>query len=106
MAGARAYFVKCIIHDWPDDQAIKILVRLREAVEVGYSKILLSERVIPAQGAHWTATSLDLIMMTLFGSRERTEAEWHKLLASAGLRIVRIWSFDPGAESLIEAEVA
>jgi len=69
----------------------------------GYSKILINENVIPDFGASWKATSLDMYMMSLAASAERTEKQWRELLASVGLRVAGIWNDDPGTESLIEA---
>ena len=100
------YYAKAVLHDWADPEALKILVHLKNAMESGYSKLLINERIIPGEGAHWLTTGLDIIMMTLFGGKERTEEDWRQLLESAGFRIVKIWNFDPAAESLIEAEPA
>ena len=104
--GARAYYVKSVFHDWPDETALQILEHLKHAMHKGYSKLLINERVIPEQGAHWLSTGLDMIMMFLFGAKERTEHDWRQLMQSAGLRIVKIWAFEPAAESLIEVEIA
>ena len=98
--------MKSVFHDWPDETSLKILEHLKNAMDSGYSKLLINERVIPEQGAHWLTTGLDVIMMTLFGAKERTERDWRQLLQSAGLRIVNIWAFEPAAESLIEVEIA
>ncbi|KAI9925332.1 hypothetical protein ASPWEDRAFT_62821 [Aspergillus wentii DTO 134E9] len=102
--GARAYYLHSVLHDWPDAQCHQILANIIPAMKRGYSKILINEHVIPDVGAHWEATSLDLIMMSI-GSTERTEKDWRRLLEGAGLRIVRIWSVQRGVESLIECEV-
>ena len=56
--------------------------------------------------ADWQTTSLDLIMMTVFASQERTERQWHVLVESAGLKIVNIFTAEKGVESLIECELA
>lgn len=45
-------------------------------------------------------------MMVNFSACERTEGNWRALLASAGFKIVEIFTREPGAESLIEAELA
>lgn len=42
-------------------------------------------------------------MMGLSGGMERTESHWEKLLASAGLRIEKIWTLDEQTESVIQA---
>lgn len=43
--GARAYFIRSILHDWPDEQCRIILAHLKDALEPGYSKILISDCV-------------------------------------------------------------
>ena len=93
------------LHDWPDIQAQKILESVRPGLEKGYSKLLINENVIPDQGAHWLSTALDIVMMASFSASERTEQNWRNLLKSAGFRIVKIWTYEPGTESLIEAEL-
>ena len=102
--GARAYYMHRIMHDWPDAKCDEILKQLRPAMTKGYSKLLINEHVVPAKGAHWLTTSHDILMMSLFSARERTEQNWQSLLGSAGFEIARIWTYEPGAESLIEAE--
>jgi hypothetical protein len=74
----------------------------------GYSKLLIPENVIPSTGADWQATALDLVMMALLSSRERTEAEWRKLLGDNDFVVVGIWNTNKmnGVESLIECELA
>ncbi|KAL5343275.1 S-adenosyl-L-methionine-dependent methyltransferase [Aspergillus crustosus] len=103
--GARAYYMHSVLHDWPDDHCQKILDNLVAAMKPGHSKLLVNENVIPDTGAYWETTSLDLIMMQI-GSGERTERQWHALLASAGLKITKIWTAQRGVESLIECELA
>ena len=71
----------------------------------GYSKLLINENVIPDKGAHWVSTALDMVMMANFSASERTEQNWRELLESAGFKIVTIWTYEPGTESLIEAEM-
>lgn len=75
-------------------------------MEKGYSKLLINENVIPDKGAHWVSTGLDLLMMSVFAASERSERNWRSLLESAGFKITKIWTYEPGTESLIEAELA
>ena len=103
--GARAYYMSRIIHDWPDSKCREILTNLRSAMKAGYSKLLLYEHVIPDRGAQGNITGMDIIMMSLFGTAERTEHDWKSLLESVGFKIVKIWSIEPASESLIEAEI-
>ncbi|CRG86000.1 Demethylsterigmatocystin 6-O-methyltransferase [Talaromyces islandicus] len=104
--GARAYFMHSVLHDWPDNKCQEILTNLAQAMKPGYSKILINENVIPDTDADWQTTSLDIIMMTIFASQERTERQWHALVESAGLKIVDIFTAEKGVESLIECELA
>lgn len=95
-----------ILHDWPDDTCLKILANVTAAMRPGYSKLLINENVIPDTDAQWEATALDIMMLTLLSSRERTRENWEDLLTRAGLRIAKIWTARNGAESLIECELA
>ncbi|AEO63824.1 uncharacterized protein THITE_2039657, partial [Thermothielavioides terrestris NRRL 8126] len=105
--GARAYYMHSTLHDWPDVECVKILDRVKEAMTPGYSRLLINENVIPPRAAQWEATALDIMMLTLLSSRERTEAEWYSLLQDqAGLRITGIYTAQNGVESIIECELA
>jgi hypothetical protein len=76
---------------------------VKEAMKPGYSKLLINENVIPNTGAHWEATGLDMMMLTLFSSEERTTAAWYDLIErKAGLKIAKIWDAGNGVESVIE----
>jgi hypothetical protein len=108
LVGARAYYMHSVLHDWPDEVCASILARVAAAMRPGYSRLLINENVIPGTGADWQATALDLMVLSLLSARERTEADWRRLLGGAGLRVVGIWSTDKqnGVESLIECELA
>lgn len=98
-AGADAYVMKTVLHDWDDDRAAAILVRCREAMARG-GRILICEQVIGV-GAD-TAALLDLEMLIMTpGGRERTGAEFATLAARAGLRIRR---FVPTASPIVVIE--
>ena len=95
-AGADAYVLKGVIHDWEDKEAVAILRTCRAAMSDG-SKLLLIERILPEQidpdDAFTRAKFIhDINMMVNPGGRERTEAEFHNLLAQADLRVTRVIS--------------
>ncbi|KGO50161.1 hypothetical protein PEX2_056390 [Penicillium expansum] len=100
--GARAYYFHTVVHDWSDDNARKMLKAIAEAMKPGFSKLLINDLVITDTGAYWETTSMDIIMMADFATTERTEAEWHQLVESAGLKITKIWNIHKGVESVIE----
>jgi hypothetical protein len=104
--GSRVYFMHSILHDWTDEICLKILANVTAAMKPGYSKLLINENVIPDTGADWEQTCLDMMMLTLLSSKERTRGDWQDLLGKAGLKIVQIWTVAKNAESLIECELA
>lgn len=104
--GARAYYLHSVLHDWDDKDCVRILEALKPAMKKGYSTLLINELVVPSQGAAWPITSMDHLMLVLGAMRERTEEEWRDLLSTAGFRVLKIYSFEMGSESLIEAELA
>lgn len=95
-----------VLHDWPDEACRKILLNVKAAMKPGHSRLLINENVVPDVGAQWEATALDILMMALLGSRERTRENWTELMTGVGLRIVEIYTARNGAESLIECELA
>lgn len=102
LKGARAYHLRYILHDWSDEKSLQILGHLKDAMTPGYSKILINECVLADKGASWQHVSLDMFMMALCSSHERTETEWRALINKAGLRIAGIWSGGASNESVIE----
>lgn len=82
---ADCLMLKSIIHDWNDENAIKILVNCRKALKKG-GTILLIEQVIEKP---FTARELfyDLHMQVMLGGAERTEKEFCHLFEAAGLNL-------------------
>ena len=54
------------------------------------------------ENAAWQHVGLDLFMLALASSQERTRREWYELIDSCGLKIEGIYSKGEGNESLIE----
>ncbi|KAI9661965.1 MAG: hypothetical protein M1831_002880 [Alyxoria varia] len=103
--GARAYFMHNILHDWPADEGRDILRNLKSAMKPGYSRLLINEIIIPPKDAQAYQTSVDLMMMSLFSSRERSEHDWSIFLKSAGFRVVKFWHSWAAFEGVIEADL-
>jgi hypothetical protein len=89
-ASADCYLLKYIIHDWSDAYAEQIIGRVGDAVRTTNATLILIERILPERFGedpeHGGAAASDLTMM-LWGGRERTEAEFARLFARAGLRL-------------------
>ncbi|RGC66973.1 Multifunctional cyclase-dehydratase-3-O-methyl transferase TcmN [Micromonospora sp. MW-13] len=80
-SGGDVYILKSVIHNWPDEAATDILRNVRDAMPAG-SRLLLVENA--HDGTDPEAALRDLAMMVLFGSRDRTPAEYCALLTRAG----------------------
>ena len=101
-AGADAYLLKAIIHDWDDEHCIKIRDNCRRAMNEG-GRVLILERVVTNTPAGVPAKLLDLEMLVMTtGGRERTADEYRTLLAKAGLTLKRIVPTQ-SALSIVEA---
>jgi O-methyltransferase domain/Dimerisation domain len=100
-AGADAYIMKHIIHDWPDDPCIKILQACRKGVNPG-GKLLVVDNVIMPGDEFSPGKFLDLQMLIFPGGCERTEKQFRDLLGAAGWRLTRIIP-TAAADSIVEA---
>ena len=104
-SGARAYFFHFILHDWPDDECIKILRNTAAAMTPGYSKILLNEYVLPDRGCSVSHAWMDINMLAITSGLERTRKQWRELIDGTGLRISRFWIPEVDGEAIIEIEL-
>lgn len=87
--GADIYTMKHIIHDWDDDESIKILQNIHRAMnEKG--KVLIVEMVVPEGNAPSPSKVMDVQMLIATGGKERTRFEYQKLVESSGFNLTRI----------------
>jgi len=100
-AGADLYFLQSVLHDWNDEDCLKILRTCRNAMS-SRSKLLLAERIFPAEKAPMEAVCFDLWMLFIFGGKERTAEEFRALLELAGLRVERVIQPEASVHGLIE----
>lgn len=100
-AGCDAYLLSHVIHDWEESRALAILRNCRDAMGPD-GRLLLVETVIPSGGEPHPGKMLDVMMLSLTGGMERTEAEYAELLDRAGLRLTRVVP-TRSAVSVIEA---
>jgi hypothetical protein len=87
-AGADAYLLKGIIHDWNDEAALKILKNCRRAIHPD-GRLLVQEAVLTLSATP-TTVLMDMLMMVLTSGRERTESEFQSLLQEAGFSMVQV----------------
>ncbi|KAJ5094095.1 hypothetical protein N7456_009956 [Penicillium angulare] len=103
---ARAYSLHSILHDWGDEESVKIIENLVPALKKGYSRVLFNEIVVSEEKPTLAATNMDMMMLAHLNVRERSEAEWTSLLAKGGLKVIKVHTYPGVAESVIEAELA
>ncbi|MFZ4657592.1 MAG: methyltransferase [Caldilineaceae bacterium] len=100
-AGADAYVLSQILHDWEDEQCLTILKHTRR-VTPKQGKLLVVELVIPPGNEPFFGKWLDLHMLAIPGGRERTEAEYSTLFRDAGFELTNIVP-TPAGPSVVEA---
>ncbi len=103
-AGADAYLLRHIIHDWDDDKSLTILKNCRAALG-DRGKLLIVEGIVPPGNEPSASKLYDLSMMLLPGGMERTEQEYRQLFETAGFKLRRIVP-TPSWISVIEGEPA
>jgi C-methyltransferase len=86
---ADAYVLMEVLHDWADQECITILNAIRRAAPAN-STLLIVESVIPEERTDPRALTLDIIMLTVTGGRERTAAQFSALLDRAGFHLNRV----------------
>lgn len=99
--GGDVYVMTYILHDWTDEECVRILRNCREAMNPD-GRIVAFDGVIPVGNEPDHNKVLDVVMSVMLPGRERTEAELRTVFTQAGLRVERV-SPTPGPLSVIEA---
>ena len=86
--GADVYLLRMILHDWPDDEAAKILRNIVAAMDKVKSRLLIMDTVLPKPGSvpvsvERIVRARDLTMLQAFNSKERDLDDWKELFAAA-----------------------
>jgi hypothetical protein len=86
---ADGYLLMDLLHDWSDRDAAAILTAVRRAAPA-HARVVIIETLVPESPDPHFGKTLDLIMLTVTGGRERTASEHGALLAGAGFRLLRV----------------
>jgi len=86
---ADAYLLSNILHDWADAEATSILLAIRRAAPK-HAHLLVLESILPETPEPHLSKTLDIIMLTMTGGKERTRAEYDQLLSAGGFRLDRV----------------
>ncbi|GGX93670.1 methyltransferase [Streptomyces hiroshimensis] len=87
--GGDLYLLKHILHDWNDEDCLRILRAIRAAIVPGGTLLAVDAILPPGNDPHF-AKMVDIIMLACLRGRERTEEEFRSLLGEAGFRVNRI----------------
>ncbi len=88
--GGDAYIMKYILHDWNDEECVKILSNCRAAMNAKGRVLVVDNVIPPGNDPNW-GKLLD-IQMLIIGGRERTKKEFAAMFAQAGLKMTRVVS--------------
>ncbi|XP_028753034.1 flavonoid 4'-O-methyltransferase-like [Neltuma alba] len=94
---ADAVLIKWVLHDWGDDDCLKILKNAKEAISgngKGGKVIIIDTVLNEKQEQHEvleTKLLLNIMLAAEFNSKERSEEEWKKLFLKAGFTDYQIF---------------
>lgn len=95
------YLLKMILHDWSDEECIKILQNVRKSIVPG-GRLAVLDCIVPETPSPNLSNSLDIGMMVWDTGRERKLSEFKTLFDAAGFRFDRVTE-NPDGQSVIEA---
>ncbi|PHT51739.1 (R,S)-reticuline 7-O-methyltransferase [Capsicum baccatum] len=103
---ADAVFMKWVMHDWGDEDCVKILKNCRKVIPEKTGKVIIVDAVLKSESEDLFDNIkfiLDMVMIAhSSGGKERSEDEWNKLLKEAGFPRYNIIDI-PSWPSIIEA---
>jgi O-methyltransferase domain len=88
-AGGDLYLLKHILHDWSDEECVRILRCVREAMTPG-ARVAVVEMPLLEGGSPPFAALLDINMLVCLTGKERTAAEYAELFRQAGLEMAGV----------------
>ena len=104
LPSADAYVLMEVVHDWANDDAMRILTAVRRAAP-RTARMLIVETLVSESPEARFGKTLDIIMLAVTGGRERTRSEYSQLLAATGWRLTEVIA-TPTRLSIVEAVVA
>lgn len=80
---ADAYIMKMILHDWNDDECVRILSNIYRA-SPDHARLFIAEHLIPSPEEPHFSKLFDIHMMCVSSGKERTVDEYSALLERSG----------------------
>ncbi|XP_031284111.1 trans-resveratrol di-O-methyltransferase-like [Pistacia vera] len=93
---ADAIVIKSVLHNWSDEDCVKILKRSREAIasKGKGGKLIIIDMVIDDKKEEHDRTKtklfMDIMMMVMCSGKERKEKDWEKLFLDSGFSHYKI----------------
>jgi len=84
--GLDAYLFRGVLHDWNDDQVLKILASVKTAIGKKLSSRVIIAELTPMHEGERLAHHLDVLMMSI-GGVERSAEQWKALLKIGGFEL-------------------
>jgi hypothetical protein len=102
--GADVYILKLVLHDWNDSDVERILTCCRNAMRPT-NRLLIIEGLVGPPDEMSLTTLVDITMLINVGGRERTQAEFEKLIDRSGLGLQKVFPTE-SALYILEATLA
>ena len=88
----EAYTMKWVLHDWKDEDSLRILKNVRKAIITGArSRLIVLESVLSDGRAARLSRYGDINMMMTANGQERTEKQWRELAKESGWNVTGIF---------------
>jgi hypothetical protein len=88
-AGADAYTMRHILHDWSDDLCIRILGNIRKVIPAS-GRLLVIETVVPDGNGASPSKLFDVLMMMFPDGLERSETQFRNIFNASGFRLTGV----------------
>ncbi len=87
---ADLFILKRVLHDWDDARVVEILKNIAQTMAPS-NRLVIIEGLIGQEGEQKALlAAVDLILLSVFGGRERTLEEFESLIQAAGLEILDV----------------
>ena len=94
--------MKHILHDWNDEDCLRILDKVRQAIPE-HGKLMIFDSLLPDPPQANEAVMMDLNMLVMTGGRERRQDCFANLFDRSGFKLTRVIRL-PGLAQGIEAQ--
>jgi predicted transcriptional regulator len=88
LPSADAYIMKMILHDWSDEECVRILSNVYRS-SPKHARLFIAEHLVPSPEIPHFSKLFDIHMMCAASGKERTVDEYSALLAQSGWKYVQ-----------------